>query len=141
MNKLINEHPKPYRAVIAGCGSFVPEKLLTNDDLAKMVDTSDEWITSRTGIKVRHITTDSETTAFLAIEAAKKALDDANLDPGELELIIVATITPEMVFPATAAFVQKALRAKQAWAFDLGAACSGFVYGVSIAQQFIENNT
>jgi len=139
MNKLINDRPPPYRAVIAGCGSFVPAKILTNDDLAKMVDTSDEWITTRTGIKVRHITTDSETTAFLATEAAKRALADAKLDAGELELIIVGTITPEMVFPSTASFVQRNLQAKKAWVFDLSAACSGFVYGLSIVQQFIES--
>ena len=139
MNKLINDRPPPYRAVIAGCGSFVPAKILTNDDLAKMVDTSDEWITTRTGIKVRHITTDSETTAFLATEAAKRALADAKLDPGELELIIVATITPEMVFPSTASFVQRNLQAKKAWVFDLCAACSGFIYSLSIVQQFLES--
>ncbi len=139
MNKLIEDRPIPYRAVIAGCGSFVPEKLLTNDDLAKMVDTSDEWITARTGIKVRHVTNDNETTAFLATEAAKKALADAKLDPAELELIIVATITPEMVFPSTASFVQRALGAKKAWVFDLCAACSGFIYSLSIVQQFLES--
>lgn len=140
MNKPMTEHTIPlYRAVIAGCGSFAPSKLLTNDDLAKMVDTTDEWITSRTGIKTRHITADDETTALLATEAAKRALDKANLDLGELELIIVATITPEMVFPSTASFVQRALGAKNAWVFDLAAACSGFIYGLSIAQQFIEN--
>lgn len=139
MNKLIEDRPIPYRAVIAGCGSFVPEKLLTNDDLAKMVDTSDEWITARTGIKVRHITNDTETTAFLATEAAKKALADAKLDPVDLELIIVATITPEMVFPSTASFVQRALGAKKAWVFDLCAACSGFIYSLSIVQQFLES--
>ncbi len=138
MNKLINR-PAPYRAVIAGCGSFVPEKLLTNEDLAKMVDTTDEWLTTRTGIKVRHITNDSETTAFLATEAAKKALADAKLDPADLELIIVATITPEMVFPSTASFVQRSLRARKAWVFDLCAACSGFIYGLSIVQQFLES--
>ena len=104
-----------------------------------MVDTSDEWITTRTGIKVRHITTENESTAFLATEAARKALAEANLDAGEVELIIVATITPEMVFPSTASFVQLALRAKKAWVFDLAAACSGFVYGLSIVQQFIES--
>jgi 3-oxoacyl-[acyl-carrier-protein] synthase-3 len=104
-----------------------------------MVDTSDEWITVRTGIKVRHITDDNETTAFLSTEAAKRALADANLDPRELELIIVATITPEMVFPSTASFVQRNLQAKKAWVFDLAAACSGFVYGLSIVQQFIES--
>ena len=139
MNKSINGHSPTYRAVITGHGSFVPAKKLTNADLAKMVDTSDEWITVRTGIKVRHITTDTETTAFLATEAAKKALADANLDASELELIIVATITPEMVFPSTASFVQHSLQAKKAWVFDLAAACSGFVYGLSIVQQFIES--
>jgi 3-oxoacyl-[acyl-carrier-protein] synthase-3 len=139
MNKLINGSPVPYRAVITGCGSFVPDKILTNDDLAKMVDTTDEWITSRTGIKVRHIANDSETTALLATEAAKKALADAKLEPADLELIIVATITPEMVFPSTASFVQRSLHASKAWVFDLCAACSGFVYGLSIVQQFLES--
>ena len=131
--------PASYRAVITGYGSFVPPKKLTNDDLAKMIDTSDEWITTRTGVKVRHITTDNETTAFLSTEAAKRALAEANLDASELGLIIVATITPEMVFPSTASFVQRSLGAKKAWVFDLAAACSGFIYGVSIAQQFLES--
>ncbi len=139
MNKLINGQSPPYHAVITGYGSFAPAKTLTNEELAKMVDTSDEWITTRTGIKVRHITTDNESTAFLATEASKRALAEANLDPGELEIIIVATITPEMVFPSTASFVQRALGAKKAWVFDLAAACSGFVYGLSIVQQFIES--
>ncbi len=139
MNKSLSDNTPAYRAVIAGYGSFVPEKILTNEDLAKMVDTSDEWITTRTGIKVRHITTDNETTAMLATEAAKRALDIAELDPADLELIIVATITPEMVFPSTASFVQRAVGAPNAWVFDLAAACSGFVYGVSIVQQFVEN--
>ncbi len=138
MNKEVKERVADYRAVITGHGSFAPAKTLTNDDLAKMVDTTDEWITTRTGIKMRHITTDSETTAYLATEAAKRALAEANLDAREVELIIVATITPEMVFPSTASFVQRNLRAKKAWVFDLAAACSGFVYGVSIVQQFIE---
>ena len=131
--------PASYRAVITGYGSFVPPKKLTNDDLSKMMDTSDEWITKRTGVKVRHITTDNETTAFLSTEAAKRALAEANLDASELGLIIVATITPEMVFPSTASFVQRSLGAKKAWVFDLAAACSGFIYGVSIAQQFLES--
>jgi 3-oxoacyl-[acyl-carrier-protein] synthase-3 len=139
MNKEVREHSPIYRAVIAGHGSFAPEKKLTNDELAKIIDTSDEWITDRTGIKTRHITTDSESTAFLATEAARKALAEAQLDPGEVELIIVATITPEMVFPSTASFVQRNLGAKKAWVFDLSAACSGFVYSLSIVQQFIEN--
>ena len=139
MNKPINEPTPLYRAVITGYGSFAPEKKLTNQDLAKMVDTSDEWITSRTGIKVRHITTDSETTALLATEAAKRALAEANLDAADLEIIIVATITPEMVFPSTASFIQRSLGAKKAWVFDLCAACSGFIYGLGIVQQFLES--
>jgi len=139
MNKSINEWSPPYRAVITGCGSFAPARELTNDELAKMVKTSSEWITSRTGIKVRHISDDNETTAFLATEAAKMALAKANLEASELELIIVATITPEMVFPSTASFVQRNLNAKKAWVFDLAAACSGFVYGLSITQQFLES--
>jgi len=138
MNKQINGQP-PYRAVITGYGSFVPAKTLTNDELAKMMDTSDEWITARTGIKVRHITADNESTAFLATESAKNALAKTNLDAGDIELIIVATITPEMVFPSTASFVQRSLKAKKAWVFDLAAACSGFIYGLSIVQQFIES--
>jgi 3-oxoacyl-[acyl-carrier-protein] synthase-3 len=139
MNKPVSgQTPTTYHAVITGSGSFAPEKKLTNEDLTKMVDTSDEWITTRTGIKTRHITTDEETTALLATQAAKRALDKANLDAGEVELIIVATITPEMVFPSTASFVQRNLRADRAWVFDLCAACSGFIYGLAIAQQFIE---
>jgi 3-oxoacyl-[acyl-carrier-protein] synthase-3 len=139
MNNPVKQHSPAYRAVITGYGSFAPAKTLTNDDLGKMVDTSDEWITARTGIKVRHITTDNETTASLATEAAKRALAQTNLDPRELEIIIVATITPEMVFPSTASFVQRSLRANNACVFDLGAACSGFIYGLSIVQQFLES--
>jgi 3-oxoacyl-[acyl-carrier-protein] synthase-3 len=104
-----------------------------------MMDTTDEWIATRTGIKTRHITTDDETTAFLATEAAKRALASANLKARDLDIIIVATITPEMVFPSTASFVQRALGASNAWVFDLAAACSGFIYGLSIVQQFMEN--
>lgn len=138
MTKLISAKPT-YRAVITGYGSYAPVKTLTNEELAKMVDTSDEWITTRTGIKVRHITTEEESTAFLATEAAKIALAQAELKARDVELIIVATITPEMVFPSTASFVQRALKAKQSWVFDLAAACSGFIYGLSIIQQFIES--
>jgi 3-oxoacyl-[acyl-carrier-protein] synthase-3 len=139
MNNLTNGRPSAFRAVITGHGSFAPAKLLTNEELAEMVDTSDEWITTRTGIKVRHIASDKESTAFLATEAAKKALETAKLNPKDLELIIVATITPEMVFPSTASFVQRALHARKAWVFDLAAACSGFLYSMSIVQQFIES--
>lgn len=139
MDKQINESTAPYRAVITGYGSFAPAKRLTNDELAKMVDTSNEWITTRTGIKTRHISTDEETTAFLATQAGKKALAEANLGFDEIEIIIVATVTPEMVFPSTASFVQRALGAKKAWVFDLAAACSGFVYSLAIVQQFLES--
>jgi 3-oxoacyl-[acyl-carrier-protein] synthase-3 len=139
MHKLIEDSPPTCRAVITGTGSFVPAKLLTNDDLAKIVDTTDEWITTRTGIKVRHVTTDDETTAFLATEAAKRALTSANVNASEVELIIVATVTPEMVFPSTASFVQRNLGAKRAWVFDIEAACSGFIYSLYIVQQFMEN--
>lgn len=139
MKKTTNGRTRKLKAAITGHGSFAPGKILTNDDLAKMVDTSDEWITTRTGIKTRHVTNDSETTVLLATEAAKNALKVANLKPRDLELIIVATITPEMVFPSTASFVQLSLAAKNAWVFDLAAACSGFIYGLSIVQQFIEN--
>jgi len=128
-----------YRAVIRGSGSFAPDKVLTNDDLANMVDTSDEWITTRTGIRTRHVTTDQETTALLASEAAKRALADAGVQASEIDLVIVATITPEMVFPATVCFVQQTIGASNAWGFDLAAACSGFVHGMYVAQQFIEN--
>jgi 3-oxoacyl-[acyl-carrier-protein] synthase-3 len=126
-----------FRAVIAGTGSCIPEKQLTNEDLTKMVDTSDEWITTRTGIKVRHIATENQTTASLATDAAKKALRHADISAQDVELIIVATVTPEMVFPSTACFVQDQLGAKKAWAFDVSAACSGFVYALSIAQHFV----
>jgi len=141
MTKDTAPSPPANRAVITGCGSYAPAKLLTNDDLAHMVDTSDEWITTRTGIKVRHITTSKETTATLATEAARNALEYAGVDAKELDLIVVATITPEMPFPSTACFVQEALGAKNAWVFDLAAACSGFVYGLHVIQQFMENGT
>ncbi len=139
MNREVDGRHTAYRAVIAGTGSYAPAKLLTNDDLSKMVETSDEWITTRTGIKQRHITNDDETTATLAIEAAKIALDDAGIQGKDIDMIILATITPEMVFPSTASFVQKELKAKHAWVFDLAAACSGFIYGMAVAQQFIES--
>ncbi len=139
MHEVTGDSPSSSRAVITGCGSFAPTKTLTNDDLSHMVDTSDEWITTRTGIKVRHIASDKETTAQLATKAAKSALEHAGIEAKDLDLIIVATITPEMVFPSTACFVQKALGAEKAWVFDLGAACSGFVYALQIVQQFMEN--
>ena len=137
MNKPSISDGSKYNAVIAGTGMSVPKKTLSNEDFMKIIDTSDEWITSRTGIKVRHIAGEDETTAMFATEAAKKALAAADLAAEDVDLIVVATITPEMVFPSTACFVQDMLGASHAWAFDLAAACSGFVYAVSIAQQFV----
>ena len=127
------------RAVLAGSGSSLPQKTLTNQDLTKIVETSDEWIVTRTGIKTRRVVSDGETTATLAAEAARQAIKDAGMTADEIELIILATVTPEMVFPSTACFVQDMIEAKNAWAFDLSAACSGFVYGLSIAQQFVSS--
>jgi 3-oxoacyl-[acyl-carrier-protein] synthase III len=139
MRTKVDDRSCANHAVITGCGSFAPSKLLTNDDLARLVETSDDWITTRTGIKTRHITSDGETTSYLATEAAKRALEYAGLQAADLDLIITATITPEMVFPSTACFVQRALGASKAWVFDLAAACSGFVYALHIVQQFMEN--
>ncbi|MBI2123153.1 MAG: ketoacyl-ACP synthase III [Armatimonadetes bacterium] len=125
------------RAGIQGLGVYVPTRVLTNDDLAKMVDTSDEWITTRTGIKRRHIAGPDEVTSDLALIAARRALDDAGIGPRDLDLIIVGTATPDMFFPATACLVQDRLGAKQVGAFDLLAACSSFVYGLITAGQLI----
>ncbi|MEI7865836.1 MAG: beta-ketoacyl-ACP synthase III [Chthoniobacterales bacterium] len=122
---------------VAGTGKYVPEKVLTNADLQRMVDTSDEWITERTGIKERRIAGENEATSDLAIKAGREALENAGVKAGDLDLIIVATVTPDMAFPATACFVQKALGAPKATCFDVSAACSGFLYGVEIARQFI----
>jgi len=125
MQRKTEDHHPANRAVIAGWGSFVPARILTNDDLSHMVETSDEWIVTRTGIKVRHITTDEESTAYLATQAAQRALECAKLSAEEIELIVVATITPEMVFPSTACFVQQAIGAKKAWAFDVAPLAAG----------------
>ncbi|HZF01419.1 MAG TPA: beta-ketoacyl-ACP synthase III [Methylomirabilota bacterium] len=126
---------------IAGIGSYVPEKILTNHDLEKMVETSDEWIVSRTGIKERHIAAKDEFTSDMAAKAAERAMKMAGVTPDQIDLIIVATITPDMPFPATACLVQKKIGAKRAAAFDLEAACSGFIYGLEIGQQFILSRT
>ena len=131
------EHQNPRRAHIVGWGKAVPERVVTNDDLAAMVDTSDEWIRQRTGIVERRIAADDETTLTLCLEAARRALDAANLDPARLGLIIVATVTPDHAFPATACLLQDALGAEHAAAFDLSAGCSGFVYGLSVAADLL----
>jgi len=122
---------------VTGTGKYVPEKVLTNADLQRLVDTSDEWITERTGIKERRIAGENEATSDLAIKAGREALENAGVKAEDLDLIIVATVTPDMAFPATACFVQKALGAPKATCFDVSAACSGFLYGVEIARQFI----
>lgn len=131
----------PLRSRITGTGSYAPENVLTNFDLEKKVDTSDEWITERTGIKERRIARDTETTSDLCLEASKKALQAAHLKPGEIELIIVATMSGDMPMPSTASLLQKKLHAKNAAAFDLNAACSGFLYGLSVADNFIKGGT
>lgn len=125
------------RAHIVGWGKAIPAHVLTNDELATMVDTSDEWIRQRTGIVERHIVGEGETTFSLSLKAAQAALEVADLDPARLDLIIVATVTPDHAFPATACLLQDALGADEAAAFDLSAGCSGFVYGMSLAADLL----
>ncbi len=142
----MKQHPEhkehfPYGTVVLGTGSYLPEKILTNSDLEKIVDTNDEWIRSRTGIKERRIAADGQHTSDLATEAARAALEAANVKPEDLDLIIVATITSDMPFPSTACFVQAKLGATKAAAFDLSAACAGTIYGISVAHQFIQSGT
>ncbi|MEQ8178917.1 MAG: beta-ketoacyl-ACP synthase III [Amphiplicatus sp.] len=125
------------RAVVAGTGAYLPEKILTNEDISKFVDTSDEWIRERTGIRERHIAADGQYTSDLAAEAARRALADAGLTPADIDLIIVATTTPDLTFPATAAIVQAKLGVERGAAFDIQAVCTGFVYALSTAEKFI----
>lgn len=127
-----------FSAILAGFGSQLPEKRLTNDDLSKMVETNDQWITQRTGIKERRIAAGSDTTASLATAAARKAIASAGLEPADIELIVCATITPEMVFPSTACFVGAALGLNGIPAFDLSAACSGFIYALVTGANFVK---
>jgi 3-oxoacyl-[acyl-carrier-protein] synthase-3 len=134
--------PLPQRTVsIIGTGSYVPEKVLTNADLEKLVETSDEWIITRTGIRERRIAAADEATSDLAAKAAQAALENAGITAADVDLIIVATITPDMFFPSTACFVQKKIGATQAACFDVSAACAGFLYAIEIAQQFITSHT
>ena len=128
-------------AGITSTGSFVPERILTNAELEKLVDTTDEWIQTRTGIRERHIAGPDETSSTMGAEAARRALAAAKLDPMDVDMIIVATITPDMGFPNTACFVQKQIGAKRAFCFDIEAACSGFVYALEIAQQFVSTGS
>ena len=127
------------RARIVGTGSYVPEKVLTNSDLEKMVDTSDEWITTRTGIKERRVRGEGQATSDLAVEAAKRALTSAAISASEVDVVMVATITPDTILPACACYVQDKLDARNAAALDISAACSGFIYGLSMGSGMISS--
>jgi len=124
-------------ARIAGIGSYLPERVVTNHDLEKTMDTSDEWIRERTGIKRRHIAADNETTSSMGLVAAQRAMEMAGVGPDEIELIVVGTATPDKIFPATACIIQRRLGVKGCPAFDVSAACSGFVYGLDLANRYI----
>lgn len=125
------------RAVLTGIGAYLPAEILTNEDMAKRVDTSDDWITERTGIKQRHFAAPHETAAYMGAEAGRKALEQAGMAPESLGAIILATSTPDQAFPSTAVHVQAALGARNAFGFDLSAACSGFIYGLSVADAML----
>jgi len=128
---------KPVRAKISALGTYVPPRLLTNEDLEKMVETSHDWIVDRTGIRERHIVDDGVATSDLAVEAAKRALEQRGITANDLEAILVATVTPDMFFPSTACLVQHKIGAKNVWGFDLSAACSAFVYAMQAGAQFV----
>jgi 3-oxoacyl-[acyl-carrier-protein] synthase III len=127
-----------FKAFVAGTGSYVPEKILTNRDLEKTLDTSDEWITTRTGIKERRIAAEHESASTMAAIAARQALESAEVSPDKVDMIIVCTSTPDVLFPSTACFVQKELQAFNSAAYDITAVCSGFVFGLSIAEQYLK---
>lgn len=126
------------RAKITALGTYVPPKVMTNKDFEKIVETSDEWILSRTGIRERHIVGEGVATSDLAVEAAQNALTERGVDPSEIEAIVVATVTPDMLFPSTACLVQHKLGIKGVWGFDLSAACSAFVYALQAGAQFVQ---
>jgi 3-oxoacyl-[acyl-carrier-protein] synthase-3 len=133
---------KPIRTVsIVGTGSYVPERRLTNDDLSKMVETDDRWITTRTGIKERRLAADDEYTSDMGAKAALAAMEQAGITGEEIDLILVATATPDMIFPATACFIQTKIGASRAACLDISAACAGFLFAIEIAQQFITSHT
>lgn len=129
------------RSVVRGCGSYLPERVLTNAELAGMVDTSDEWIVQRTGIRERRIAAEGETTSSLGLAAAKAALEDAGLTPADIDLIVCATSTPDYTFPATATQIQSALGMTHGAAFDLQAVCSGFIFGLATADKFLTSGS
>ena len=127
------------RSIVRGVGSYLPARIMTNEELSRTIDTSDEWIQQRVGIKQRHIAADDEVTSDLALHAAKRALDSARISPAEIDLIIIATTTPDLTFPATAAIVQQKLGMHHGAAFDIQAVCSGFVYGMVTADSYLKN--
>ncbi|NPC92177.1 ketoacyl-ACP synthase III [Bacillus sp. WMMC1349] len=129
------------KAGIIGIGRYIPEKVLTNFDLEKMVETSDEWIRTRTGIEERRIAAEEEMTSDMAVTAAKKALEDANIEASDLDMILVATVTPDQAFPTVSCMIQEKLGAFNACAMDLSAACAGFMYGLVTGKQFVEAGT
>ena len=126
---------------IAGTGSYLPEKVVTNDDLSKVVDTSDEWIRTRTGIRQRHVAADGQTSSDMGHQAALKAIEAAGIEPSEIDLIVVGTTTPDYVFPSTACLIQQKLGVAGCAAFDVNAACSGFLFALSVADQFIRTGS
>lgn len=125
------------KTVLRGCGAYLPQKTLSNDDLARMVDTSDEWIRERTGIRERHIAAEGELSSDLAVKSAARALDAAGLEAGDIDLVIVATTTPDLTFPSTAAIVQAKLGVGDGAAFDIQAVCTGFIYALATADKFL----
>jgi 3-oxoacyl-[acyl-carrier-protein] synthase-3 len=127
------------RSIVRGVGSYLPERIITNEELSRTIDTSDEWIQQRVGIKQRHVAAEGEFTSDLAVHAARRALDDARLSPAEIDLIIVGTTTPDLTFPATATIVQQKLGMHHGAAFDIQAVCSGFVYGIVTADSYLKN--
>ena len=129
-----------FSSYILGCGGYVPKKIVTNKELSKKLDTSDEWIRTRTGIKQRHIASKKELNSDLGFEAAKRAIKNSKINTSDIDLVIVATSTPDHTFPSTAAKIQGKLDIKKGFAFDVQAACSGFIYAISIADNFLLNN-
>ena len=127
-----------FRAVVAGTGAYLPEKILTNQDLEKSLDTSDAWITERTGIRERRIAAEEESSSSMAAKAGKQALEDGGISPEDVDMIIVCTSSPDVLFPSTACFVQKELQAFGSAAYDISAVCSGFIFGLSVAEQYLK---
>jgi len=133
--------PHRIAAKITGVAGYLPPRVMTNADMEKIVDTNDEWIRSRTGIRERHVVDKGTATSHLATEAAKLVLAQTGTDPADIDMIIVASVTPDMLFPATACLVQDRIGAKKAWGFDLSAACSGFAYALTVGAQFVGSGT